>query len=75
MKLTVASFSIFHNNVMSLNRYLEDLQTHILEELHFSFNVIGITKTKITNTNVAGYEFEFAPKIPTPLMKHTKHSG
>ena len=64
-------FIIFNNNVVSLNANLENLQTHILEELEFHFDVLGISETKITNSNVdistpliSGYNFEF---VPTPL--------
>lgn len=39
------SFSIFHNNVFSTNRNLENLQTHILDELNFRFNIIGVPET------------------------------
>ena len=65
------TFSVFHNNVVSLNRNLENLQTHLLYELDFHFNVIGVTETKITNSNlhtcnanIPGYVFEC---VPTPL--------
>ena len=65
------SFSVFHNNIVSLNANLENLQTHILDELDFQFDVIGISETKITNSNsdksiptIPGYHFEF---VPTPL--------
>ena len=68
---TDTSFSVFHNNVVSLNRNLENLQTHILHELDFHFNIIGVTETKITNVNsqmctaiIPGYSFEY---VPTPL--------
>ena len=68
---TISSFSVFHNNVVSLNRNLENLQTQILHEVDFHFNVIGITETKITNANsqlctahIPGYVFEY---VPTPL--------
>ena len=64
-------FSFFHNNVCSLHGNLEHLQTHILDELDFSFSVIGITETRIKqpnpndfNYNVIRYSFEF---VPTPL--------
>ena len=67
----LSNFSIFHNNVLSINKNLENLQTQILEELEFHFDVIGISETKITNSNSAisvptipGYNFEF---VPTPL--------
>ena len=43
--------SIFHNNIGSLNRNLENLVTHYLQELGIHFNEIGVTETKITNSN------------------------
>ena len=46
-----SSFSIFHNNVVSLNHNLDNVLT-LLDELDFHFNVIGVTETKITNSNV-----------------------
>ena len=64
-------FSFFHNNVCSLRRNLDHLQTQLLDEFNFSFSVIGITETRIKqpnlndfNYNIAGYSFEF---VPTPL--------
>ena len=64
------TFSVFHNNVVSRN--LENLQTHLLCELEFHFNIIGVTETKITNSNlhtctaqIPGYVFEC---VPTPLV-------
>ena len=64
----LSSFSIFHNNVLSISKNLENLQTQILEELEFHFDIIGISdhETKITNSNsvISGYNFEF---VPTPL--------
>ena len=63
--------SIFHNNIRSLNRNLDDLVTDYLHELGFYFNVIGVTETKINNSNqntglrnILGYAFEH---VPTPL--------
>lgn len=65
------NFSVFHNNIVSLRSNLENLQTQLLDELDFHFNVIGFTETKITNSNegssiprMQGYEFEY---VPTPL--------
>ena len=66
------TFSILHNNVGSLRQNLENLETHLLNELDFDFDVIGITETKITdnslplvtNFNIEGYTFEY---VPTPL--------
>ena len=50
---------------------MENLQSHLLEELDFHFDVIGVTETKITNSNlegfipnICGYNFEY---VPTPL--------
>ncbi|CAB4009394.1 Hypothetical predicted protein [Paramuricea clavata] len=67
----MSGLSIFHNNVRSLKRNLENLQVQLLDELDFHFNIIGVTETKITNstqlnfeTKIPGYEFEY---IPTPL--------
>ena len=66
-----STFSLFHNNVRSLKRNFESLQTHLLSELEYPFSVIGITETRITNSDtpdhlpsLPGYEFEF---VPTPL--------
>ena len=68
---TECSFSIFHNNNKSLRKNVENLQTHILEELEYSFSVIGLTETRITsdtelnfNYHLLGYVFEY---VPTPL--------
>ena len=64
------SFSIFDNNILSVHRNLENVQTHVLDELNFPFNIIGVIETKITNSNPAccpttpGYVFEY---VPTPL--------
>ena len=64
-------FSLFHNNVRSLKRNFENLETHLLNELEYHFSVIGITETKIANSDLPeqlpslpGYEFEF---VPSPL--------
>ena len=47
------------------------MKTHILEELEFCFDLLRISETKITNSNldisiplIPGYNFEF---VPTPL--------
>ena len=65
-----SSFSIFHNNIVSINRNLENVEL-LLDELDFHFDVIGISETKITNSNesnahpnISGYVFEH---VPTPL--------
>ena len=54
-----SSFSIFYNNVVSLNHDLESVMA-LLDDLDFYFDVIGVTETKITNSNV----YEFRPNIP-----------
>ena len=60
-----ASFLIFLNNLISLcsNNY-ENLQSSILDELGFNFEIIGITEIKINDSNseiaefsLPGYEF------------------
>ena len=43
-------FSVFDNNITSLNQNQENLQTHILEENDFHFDLIGISETKIRGT-------------------------
>ena len=67
------NLSIFHNNIrtLTLNLNLENLQSHLLDELDHHFNTIGLTKTKITSNSyfnspqIGGYDFdEF---VPTPL--------
>ena len=66
-----SNFSVLHNNVRSLRSNLENLQTHLLDELKDGFNVIGISETKLTeekgldfNPSIPGYSFE---NVPTPL--------
>ena len=63
--------TIFQNKIFSFRKKLENLQTHILDELDFPFSIIGITETRITNEdlggfnyNIPGYSFEY---VPTPL--------
>ena len=65
-----SSFSIFLYNIASINRNLENAELS-LDELDFHFDVIGISETKITNSNeseahlsISGYTFEH---VPTPL--------
>ena len=50
-------FSFFHNNVCSLRRNLEHLQTQILDELDFSFSVIGITEMRIKQNNFNDFNY------------------
>lgn len=64
-------FSLLHTNIRSLRANLENFQTHLLEELNYKFNIIGITETRITNDTIVdfnpslpNYNFEY---VPTPL--------
>lgn len=66
-----SNFSILHNNIRSMRRNLENFQTHLLDELNYHFNIIGITETRINKPEVVdfipslpNYHFEF---VPTPL--------
>ena len=43
----IPKFSLFHNNVRSLKRNFESLETHLLNELEYNFSVIGKTETKL----------------------------
>ena len=64
--------SLFHTNIRSLKSNLEKFQTHLLEEIDFHFNIIGITETRIGNElgdldfnpMIPNYNFEY---VPTPL--------
>ena len=65
ISLADSTFSVFHNNIVSLSRDLENLQTNLLQELNFYFSIIGNSETKITNVNsqfcvgkIPGYAFE-----------------
>ena len=61
-----------HTNIRSLKRNLENFQTHLLDELDFHFNIIGVTETRINsstenldfNPSILHYNFEY---LPTPL--------
>ena len=64
------SSSLFHNNIVNLNRNFEELLT-LLDDLDFHFNVVGVSETKLTTSNgnskhpsIPGYAFEY---VPTPL--------
>jgi len=46
-------FSLFYTNIRSLRRNLKNFQTHLLEELDFRFNIIGITETRIKKYSFA----------------------
>ena len=51
------SFSIFHNNLICLSNNFENLQSSILDELGFNFNIIERTETKINDSNSESAEF------------------
>ena len=58
-----------HTNICSLKRNLENFQTHLLDELDFHFNIIGVTETRINsstenldfNPSILHYNFEYLP--------------
>ena len=66
------SFSILHNNIRSLKKNLENFESHVLDEIDYQFDIIGISETKITNNalpinlnlNIPNYCLEY---VPTPL--------
>ena len=68
---TKRRFSIFHNNIRSIMRNIDNLQTHLLDEPDFQFSVIGLTEIKISYANsdqnipqLKGYNYEY---VPMPL--------
>ena len=60
---TSSTFSFLQNIVRSLKRSLDDFQVHLLDELQYRFNVIGVTETKTTENN---------PKIPCFLFEYVR---
>ena len=63
-RLENSPLAIVHNNTTSLNRNLEKLTSHYLNERDFPFNIIGVTETKITKSN----EILCTTKIPGYYM-------
>ena len=67
-----SSFGLFHANVASLNKHIDDLR-HILSRLKYKFDVIGISEHKIrkdtvpsSNISIPGYDnFIFEPTETT----------
>ena len=66
-----SSFSLVHNNIRSLRKNFEDLQNQVLSELTIDFSIIGVTETRIYDSDgldlipsLPGYCFE---SVPTPL--------
>ena len=47
-------------------RNLDDFQVHLLDELQYGFNVIGVTETNITDPNFLGLN----PKIQCYLFEY-----
>ena len=45
-----SNISFMHTNIRSLKRNLENFQTHLLDELDFHFNIIGVTETRINSS-------------------------
>lgn len=63
------SFSTFHCNIRSLAANYDNLIT-LLSELHYPFNVIGLSETKIkvnkdqiSNTSIPSYDFISQPSL------------
>ena len=50
-----SKFSILHNNVRSLKKNIENFQTHLLNELDYTFSVIGITETRINQVEISDF--------------------
>ena len=70
---TESSFSIFHNNILSINRNLEVLETHIFGRIKFPLTV---TEIKIKNSNPAaicptiqGYKRSHVPIWPQEALE------
>ena len=68
----LSSFSIIHNNVLSINKNLENLQTQILEELEFHFDIIGISDTNGLPIQIIDMVIELLKRL---LMKYFKPCG
>ena len=65
-KIPKNCFSIFHLNIASLEYHVDELKS-LISVLNHDFDVIGITETKIKNSEplsnlkLEGYNFEFTP--------------
>ena len=68
---TSSTFSFLHNIVRSLKRNLDDFQVHLLDELQYRFNVIGVTETKTTEDNpkIPCFLFEYVPTLLTSCRR------
>ena len=66
-----SNISFMHTNIRSLKRNLENFQTHLLDELDFHFNIIGVTEAKINsstenldfNPSILHYNFEYLQRL------------
>ena len=72
MLLDEPGFSLLNNNVRSLRCNIDNFHDHLINELQYRFNIIGVTETRITSYNIPldfdpsipVYNFEY---VPTPL--------
>ena len=62
-----SSFSLFHSNLRSLSKHIEELQI-LLRSAKIPFDIIGVSETKeqvdkgfLTNVNLYGYDFYSQP--------------
>ena len=60
---------LLHTNIISLKSKLEKFQTHLLEELDFHFNIIGITETRIRNEL---RDLDFNPMTPNYNFEYVR---
>ena len=61
------SISLLHNIAgIKFTADLDDFQVHLLDELQYTFNVIRVTETNITDPNFLGLN----PKIPCFLFEY-----
>ena len=60
----IPKFSLFHSNVRSLKRNFESLETQLLNELEYHFSVVGITETKLANSDLPE---QLQKRQPTPF--------
>ena len=67
---TSSTFSLLHNIVRNLKRnYLDDFQVHLLDELQYKNNVIGVTEINITDPNFFGLHVEkFGTLVGGPIF-------
>ena len=60
------NFTMLHLNIASLSKHIDELN-NLLKLLNFSFDIIGITETRLydnhplTNIEIDGYDFVHTP--------------